>query len=212
MSEKSPKNIKNTCKTNIYKFRANSKKAQQVNSSPFKSAQVPWTYFFYCCCFAAKEDPSDELPNIPPPKQKKRTKPKLDAVKASKLATGLLTFLSPTRVPIRGGRGRPSSPQVYSPFSVRPVCRSAGVGGVQARHRSAHLSQSDQCADPRGWGASKLATGLLTFLSPTSVPICGVGASKLTTGLLNFLSLTHVLTHGGGGRPSSPQVCSPFSV
>ena len=46
MSEKSPKNIKNTCKTNIYKFRANSKKAQQVNPSPFKSAQVPWTYFF----------------------------------------------------------------------------------------------------------------------------------------------------------------------
>ena len=45
MSEKSPKNIKNTCKTNIYKFRANSKKAQQVNPSPFKSAQVPWTYF-----------------------------------------------------------------------------------------------------------------------------------------------------------------------
>ena len=32
-------------KTNIYKFRANSKKAQQVNPSPFKSAQVPWTYF-----------------------------------------------------------------------------------------------------------------------------------------------------------------------
>ena len=48
MSEKSPKNIKNTCKTNIYKFRANSKKAQQVNPSPFKSAQVPWTYFFVC--------------------------------------------------------------------------------------------------------------------------------------------------------------------
>ena len=47
MSEKSPKNIKNTCKTNIYKFRANSKKAQQVNPSPFKSAQVPWTYFFF---------------------------------------------------------------------------------------------------------------------------------------------------------------------
>ena len=46
MSEKSAKNIKNTCKTNIYKFRANSKKAQQVNPSPFKSAQVPWTYFF----------------------------------------------------------------------------------------------------------------------------------------------------------------------
>ena len=46
MGEKSPKNIKNTCKTNIYKFRANSKKAQQVNPSPFKSAQVPWTYFF----------------------------------------------------------------------------------------------------------------------------------------------------------------------
>ena len=46
MSEKSPKNIKNTCKSNIYKFRANSKKAQQVNPSPFKSAQVPWTYFF----------------------------------------------------------------------------------------------------------------------------------------------------------------------
>ena len=46
MSEKSQKNIKNTCKTNIYKFRANSKKAQQVNPSPFKSAQVPWTYFF----------------------------------------------------------------------------------------------------------------------------------------------------------------------
>ena len=46
MSEKSPKNIKNTCKTIIYKFRANSKKAQQVNPSPFKSAQVPWTYFF----------------------------------------------------------------------------------------------------------------------------------------------------------------------
>ena len=45
MSEKSPKDIKNTCKTNIYKFRANSKKAQQVNPSPFKSAQVPWTYF-----------------------------------------------------------------------------------------------------------------------------------------------------------------------
>ena len=45
MGEKSPKNIKNTCKTNIYKFRANSKKAQQVNPSPFKSAQVPWTYF-----------------------------------------------------------------------------------------------------------------------------------------------------------------------
>ena len=45
MSEKSPKNIKNTCKTNIYKFRANSKKTQQVNPSPFKSAQVPWTYF-----------------------------------------------------------------------------------------------------------------------------------------------------------------------
>ena len=45
MSEKSTKNIKNTCKTNIYKFRANSKKAQQVNPSPFKSAQVPWTYF-----------------------------------------------------------------------------------------------------------------------------------------------------------------------
>ena len=45
MSEKSPKNIKNTCKTIIYKFRANSKKAQQVNPSPFKSAQVPWTYF-----------------------------------------------------------------------------------------------------------------------------------------------------------------------
>ena len=49
MSEKSPKNIKNTCKTNIYKFRANSKKAQQVNPSPFKSAQVPWTYFFNKC-------------------------------------------------------------------------------------------------------------------------------------------------------------------
>ena len=47
MSEKSPKNIKNTSKTNIYKFRANSKKAQQVNPSPFKSAQVPWTYFFF---------------------------------------------------------------------------------------------------------------------------------------------------------------------
>ena len=47
MSEKSPKNIKNTCKTNIYKFRANSKKTQQVNPSPFKSAQVPWTYFFF---------------------------------------------------------------------------------------------------------------------------------------------------------------------
>ena len=46
MSEKSPKDIKNTCKTNIYKFRANSKKAQQVNPSPFKSAQVPWTYFY----------------------------------------------------------------------------------------------------------------------------------------------------------------------
>ena len=45
MSEKSQKNIKNTCKTNIYKFRANSKKAQQVNPSPLKSAQVPWTYF-----------------------------------------------------------------------------------------------------------------------------------------------------------------------
>ena len=51
--------------------------------------------YCYCCCFAAKEDPSDELPNIPPPKQKKRTKPKLDAVKASKLATGLLSFLTP---------------------------------------------------------------------------------------------------------------------
>ena len=49
MSEKSPKNIKNTCKTNIYKFRANSKKAQQVNPSPFKSARVPWTYFFQNC-------------------------------------------------------------------------------------------------------------------------------------------------------------------
>ena len=47
MSEKSPKDIKNTCKTNIYKFRANSKKAQQVNPSPFKSAQVPWTFFFF---------------------------------------------------------------------------------------------------------------------------------------------------------------------
>ena len=47
MGEKSPKNIKNTCKTNIYKFRANSKKAQQVNSSPFKSAQVPGTYFSF---------------------------------------------------------------------------------------------------------------------------------------------------------------------
>ena len=44
MSEKSSKNIKNTCKTNIYKFRANSKKAQQVNPSSFKSAQDPWTY------------------------------------------------------------------------------------------------------------------------------------------------------------------------
>ena len=47
MSEKSPKNIKNTCKTNIYKFWANSKKAQQVNPSLFKSAQVPWTYFLF---------------------------------------------------------------------------------------------------------------------------------------------------------------------
>ena len=47
MSEKSRKNIKNTCKTNIYKFRANSKKTQQVNPSPFKSAQVPWTYFLF---------------------------------------------------------------------------------------------------------------------------------------------------------------------
>ena len=108
---------------------------------------------------------------------------------ASKLATGLLTFLSLTRVPTRGGGGHPSSPQVCSPFSVRPVCQPAGVGGVQAHHRSAHLSQSDPCADPQGWGVSKLTTGLLTFLSPTRVP-----------------------TRGGGVHPSSPQVCSPFSV
>ena len=59
--------------------------------------------YCHCCCFAAKEEPSDELPNIPPPKQKKRTKPKLDAVKASKLATGLLSFLSPNHYPIGGG-------------------------------------------------------------------------------------------------------------
>ena len=26
---------------------AKKKKAQQVNPSPFKSAQVPWTYFFF---------------------------------------------------------------------------------------------------------------------------------------------------------------------
>ena len=59
MSEKSPKNIKNTCKTNIYKFRANSKKAHQVNPSPFKSAQVPWTYFLMdmnTICIFFKED------------------------------------------------------------------------------------------------------------------------------------------------------------
>ena len=57
MSEKSPKNIKNTCKTNIYKFRANSKKAQQVNPSPFKSAQVPWTFFFFQRGLSIKSTP-----------------------------------------------------------------------------------------------------------------------------------------------------------
>ena len=37
--------ISKTPAKRIYKFRANSKKTQQVNPSPFKSAQVPWTYF-----------------------------------------------------------------------------------------------------------------------------------------------------------------------
>ena len=36
----------NLLMTLIDLVRANSKKAQQVNPSPFKSAQVPWTYFF----------------------------------------------------------------------------------------------------------------------------------------------------------------------
>ena len=63
MSEKSSKNIKNTCKTNIYK--ANSKKAQQVNPSPFKSAQVPWTYFFLVGGEGQKREIAIQWPSVP---------------------------------------------------------------------------------------------------------------------------------------------------
>ena len=41
------------------------------------------------CCVTVKEDTQDDLPNIPPPKQRKRKKPKGEADKASKLGSGI---------------------------------------------------------------------------------------------------------------------------
>ena len=101
----------------------------------------------------------------------------------SRLTTGLITFLS---------------------------LAHHGVGrGVQAHHRSDHLSQSNPSWG--GVGGSKLVTGLITFLSPTHHGVGWGGGSKLTTGLLMFLSLTYRPTRGRVTAASLPTKFNSYS-